>query len=45
MQVDPVISPLLERVLKARPEDIVGFAAQDMQQQLNKGSSETMQAS
>lgn len=27
-QVDPVISPLLQRVLKARPHDVASFAAQ-----------------
>lgn len=31
-QVDPVISPLLQRVLKARPQDVASFAAQDLQQ-------------
>lgn len=31
-QVDPVISPLLHRVLKARPQNVASFVAQDLQQ-------------
>lgn len=36
-QVDPVIAPLLERVLKTRPEDVAEFAAQDLQQLSREG--------
>lgn len=32
-KVDPVISPLLQRVLKARPNDVASFAAQDLHRQ------------
>ncbi|CAN0177157.1 unnamed protein product [Ectocarpus sp. 6 AP-2014] len=31
-EVDPVISPLLQRVLKARPHDVASFAAQALHQ-------------
>lgn len=31
-QVDPVISPLLQRVLKASPHDVASFAAQALHQ-------------
>lgn len=29
-QVDPVMHPLLERVLKARPADVASFLADDL---------------